>query len=133
MTQLWVQSLCQIKTASALISILLVTNCLLDEVHSQVVADQTLGNKNSLVTEFNLKLLNVYQIERGIKKGTTLFHSFKQFFLHSGSVAFFNNAGSIQNVISRVISSSNSIINGEIFTKSSANLLLMNPNCDIGK
>jgi len=129
--QLWVQSICQIKAASALISIGLINTCLLDEVKAQVVGDQTLGrNENTVVIPFNFGNLKIYQIDGGATRGTTLFHSFDQFSFASDSAAFFNNAGSIQNIISRVTGSSKSRIDGIIATNlnSAANLFLINPN-----
>jgi len=128
MKQLWVQSLCQIKLASALISLGLITTCLLDEARSQVVTDQTLTTESSVVTPVNLGNFTVERIDGGATRGTNLFHSFEAFSIPTNGVALFNNAANIQNIISRVTGSSSSYIDGIIAANGTANLFFINPN-----
>ena len=92
-------------------------------VEAQVVSDDSLP-QNSVITVDG----NVFNISGGTVAGDNLFHSFEQFSLLTGDTAFFNNAASIQNIISRVTGSSRSAIDGLIKTNGTANLFLLNPN-----
>ncbi|MEH2079039.1 MAG: filamentous hemagglutinin N-terminal domain-containing protein [Nostoc sp.] len=67
-------------------------------------------------------------IEGGIQAGSNLFHSFKEFSVRDGATAEFNNADSVQNIISRVTGPSLSDIEGIIKAQYKANLFLINPN-----
>jgi filamentous hemagglutinin family protein len=91
----------------------------------QVVGDNTLGNENSRVTS---PQSGTFQIEGGATRGTNLFHSFSQFSVPSNGVAYFNNALTIQNIITRVTGGTVSNINGTIAANGTANLFLLNPN-----
>ncbi|MEH2367615.1 filamentous hemagglutinin N-terminal domain-containing protein [Nostoc sp.] len=71
---------------------------------------------------------NTTIIEGGIQAGSNLFHSFKEFSVRDGATAEFNNADSVQNIISRVTGPSPSKIEGIIKAQYKANLFLINPN-----
>ena len=71
---------------------------------------------------------NITIIEGGIQAGSNLFHSFKEFSVGDGATAEFNNADSVQNIISRVTGPSPSKIEGIIKAQNPANLFLVNPN-----
>jgi filamentous hemagglutinin family protein len=92
---------------------------------AQVRPDNTLGTESSRVTSPSP---GAFQIDGGATRGANLFHSFSQFSVPTNGVAAFNNALSIQNIISRVTGGSVSNINGLIRAKGAANLFLINPN-----
>ena len=92
---------------------------------AQVRPDNTLGTESSQVTSTGS---GAFQINGGATRGTNLFHSFSQFSVPNNVVAAFNNALSIQNIISRVTGGSVSNIEGLIRANGAANLFLINPN-----
>lgn len=90
-------------------------------VLAQINADDTVS------TQVN-RSDNVTEISGGTTSGNNLFHSFQEFSVEEGSTAFFNNAESIGNIISRVTGETASNIDGSIRANGNANLILLNPN-----
>lgn len=98
-----------------------------DYALGQITPDATLGAESSVVTP-QAPGSRVDVISGGATRGANLFHSFEQFSVLTGRTAFFSNAASIQNIISRVSGGSISNIDGLLRTNATANLFLINPN-----
>ena len=97
---------------------------------SRIVPDSTLGAESSQVVP-NFNGLPIEVINGGAIRGSNLFHSFEEFNVAEGRVAyFFSPTTSIQNILARVTGSNPSQIMGMlgIFGNSNPNLFLINPN-----
>ncbi|HIK11015.1 MAG TPA: S-layer family protein [Oscillatoriaceae cyanobacterium M33_DOE_052] len=91
-------------------------------VRAQVIPDALLPNNSTVTSEANL-----IRIEGGTQSGGNLFHSFTDFSIPSGTEALFNNAGTIEHIITRVTGGKVSNIDGTISANGTANLFLLNP------
>ena len=67
-------------------------------------------------------------ITGGLTKGTTLFHSFKEFNVAPGQGAYFIGPDGVANILSRVTGNNFSNIQGKLGVVGSANLFFLNPN-----
>jgi filamentous hemagglutinin family protein len=97
------------------VSLLLAT-----EVSAQITPD---GSTSTTVTTQGDRSV----IQNGQVEGNNLFHSFSDFSLPNGGEAAFDNAATIENIISRVTGGRISDINGLISANGTANLFLINP------
>ena len=89
--------------------------------YGQVVPDGTVNSR--VTTQGNTSLINA-----GTTRGDNVFHSFQDFSVPTGNTAYFNNAASIRNIISRVTGNSASVIDGTLKSNGSSNLFFLNPN-----
>ncbi|MDY6936330.1 MAG: filamentous hemagglutinin N-terminal domain-containing protein [Cyanobacteriota bacterium] len=89
---------------------------------AQIVPDGTLPNNSTITVEDTLQ-----RISGGTEAGGNLFHSFQEFNVPTLGTAYFDNAVTIDNIITRVTGGNLSSIDGLIRANGTANLFLINP------
>ncbi|MCC3591380.1 two-partner secretion domain-containing protein [Microcoleus sp. PH2017_28_MFU_U_A] len=94
---------------------------------AQIVPDRTLGTENSRTVSDSINNLPSDRIEGGASRGSSLFHSFREFNVGEGRGAYFANPNGIANIFTRVTGSNSSNILGTLGVQGNANLFLINP------
>ncbi|MDJ0702359.1 MAG: filamentous hemagglutinin N-terminal domain-containing protein [Leptolyngbyaceae cyanobacterium MO_188.B28] len=94
----------------------------------QPIADDTMGNENSVVTPGEVDGIPADLITEGARRGANLFHSFQEFSIDEGRAAYFANPAGVENILGRVTGGGQSDILGRLGVLGEANLFLINPN-----
>ena len=105
----------------------LLGHVLLSSVLIPNIATAQISSDGTLSTTVNSDDGLNFDIESGVRTSDHLFHSFSEFSVPSNGSAFFNNAGDIVNIFSRVTGGNISNIDGLIRANGNANLFLINP------
>jgi len=92
-------------------------------VFAQISPDNTLPTNSVVQTTGTTNT-----ITNGTTVGNNLFHSFSQFSISQGEIAYFNNLTTITNIITRVTGGQASTIDGILSANGAANLFFINPS-----
>ncbi|KAM3099713.1 filamentous hemagglutinin N-terminal domain-containing protein [Phormidesmis sp. 146-12] len=93
------------------------------------IADDTLGNERSIVSPDQvIRNLPSNQIDGGARRGSNLFHSFRDFNVDNGRGVYFSNPTGVANILTRITGGNPSQILGILGVEGTANLFLINPN-----
>src|SRR4028119_2231631 len=94
---------------------------------AQIIPDNTLGRESSRVVSDTINNLPSDRIEGGATRGSSLFHSLREFNIREGRGAYFDNPSGITNIFTRVTGGNLSNILGTLGVLGNANLFLINP------
>jgi filamentous hemagglutinin family protein len=93
---------------------------------AQIIPDNTLGPESSRTVPDTINNLPSDRIEGGATRGSSLFHSLREFNIGEGRGAYFGNPSGITNIFSRVTGGNPSNILGTLGVLGNANLFLIN-------
>jgi filamentous hemagglutinin family protein len=108
----------------------LVLICLLlspSKTFAQIIPDRTLGSESSRTVSDTIDNLPIDRLTGGATRGSSLFHSFREFNIGEGRGAYFENPSGISNIFTRVTGGNQSNILGTIGVLGNGNLFLINP------
>ncbi|MCU0541301.1 MAG: S-layer family protein [Oscillatoriaceae cyanobacterium Prado104] len=94
---------------------------------AQIIPDSTLGSEGSRTAPDTINNLPSDRISGGAIRGSSLFHSFREFNVNEGQGAYFENPQGISNIFTRVTGGNRSNILGTLGVLGSSNLFLINP------
>jgi filamentous hemagglutinin family protein len=94
---------------------------------AQIIPDNTLGAESSRTVPDTINNLPSDRIEGGATRGSSLFHSWREFNIGEGRGAYFENPRGITNIFTRVTGGNQSNILGTLGVLGKANLFLINP------
>jgi len=94
---------------------------------AQIIPDNTLGSESSRTVPDTINNLPSDRISGGATRGSSLFHSWREFNIGEGRGAYFENPSGITNIFSRVTGGNPSNILGTLGVLGNANLFLINP------
>src|SRR4028119_966987 len=94
---------------------------------AQIIPDNTLGPESSRSVPDTINNLPSNRIGGGATRGSSLFHSLREFNIGEGRGAYFGNPSGITNIFSRVTGGNPSNILGTLGVLGNANLFLINP------
>jgi filamentous hemagglutinin family protein len=93
---------------------------------AQIIPDNTLGPESSRTVDDTINNLPSDRIEGGATRGSSLFHSLREFNISEGRGAYFENPSGITNIFTRVTGGNQSNILGTLGVLGNANLFLIN-------
>ena len=94
---------------------------------AQIIPDNTLGPESSRTVPDTINNLPSDRISGGATRGSSLFHSLREFNIGEGRGAYFDNPNGITNIFTRVTGGNQSNILGTLGVLGNANLFLINP------
>jgi filamentous hemagglutinin family protein len=93
---------------------------------AQIIPDNTLGPESSRSVDDTINNLPSDRIDGGATRGSSLFHSLREFNISEGRGAYFGNPRGITNIFTRVTGGNHSNILGTLGVLGNANLFLIN-------
>ena len=94
---------------------------------AQIIPDNSLGAESSRAVPDTINNLPSDRISGGATRGSSLFHSFREFNINEGRGAYFENPSGVANIFTRVTGPNSSNILGTMGVLGNANLFLINP------